>query len=117
LTKQKGNFDESSRDNIFSLVLEVGDLGTFLFGKNLISRTTMQNSQRSPFSSGQPPQQQQQPFVRPQGTSSGIPPSRQQYPRTTQPNEHLHNANYMPQQQQTRVGSQNMAAQQYSNVT
>jgi hypothetical protein len=72
----------------------------------------MRQSQRSEFSSGQPPQQS---FVRPQLHSSGIPPSRQQQPTFIQPNEYYNNTT----QQQTRVtnlGVQNPIVQQSSNI-
>jgi hypothetical protein len=104
------------KENFFFLVLEIGDLGTFLFEKNLISRTTMRSSQRSDFSTGQPLQQS---FVRAQLLQSGISPSRQQHQRFAQPNEFYNTSNNMAQQQQTRMlntGLQNSTLQQFSNI-
>ncbi len=100
---------------LFFLVLEIGDLGTFLFEKNLISRTTMRPSQRLGFSSGQPLQQS---FIRAQLSSSGTPPLRQQQPRFAQPNEYYNNSNNMVQQatRMSNTGLQNSTIQQTSNI-
>jgi len=100
------------RKFLLFFILEIGDLGTFLFDKNLTSRTTMRPSQRL----GQPLQQS---FIRSQLNSSGTPP-RQQQSRLTQPNEYYNNSNNMTQQQQTtrmlNTGLQSSTIQQSPNI-
>jgi hypothetical protein len=67
--------------------LEIGDLGLFLFGKNLVSRTTMQRSHQPSYNSGQ------QSFARTQLRSLGIIPSVQPQQKSTQQNDYYNNSN------------------------
>ncbi|CAF1033127.1 unnamed protein product [Rotaria sordida] len=93
---------------------KIGDLGTFLFDKNLVSRTIMNNNLRPNFNSGQ---QLPQSFVRAQLALGTIPFRQQQ--RSIQQNELYNNPNNMTQQPQTRMshtGLQNTNVQQSPNT-
>jgi hypothetical protein len=87
----------------------------FLFGKNLVSRTTMQRSHQPSYNSGQ------QSFARTQLRSLGIIPSVQPQQKSTQQNDYYNNSNNVVQQQQQpprmqNSGLQNPNVQQLSNT-
>jgi hypothetical protein len=84
----------------------------FLFGKNLVSRTTMQRSHQPSYNSGQ------QSFARTQLRSAGIIPSVQPQQKSTQQNDYYNNSNNMVQQppRMQNSGLQNPNVQQLSNT-
>jgi len=78
----------------------VGDLGTFLFEKNLVSRITMQTSQSLTYSTNP---SQQQSFGRIPPGFTGLPSSIQQPQRLTPQNDYYNNANNGVQQLPNRL--------------
>lgn len=101
--------NKQTKWKFLSFLLEVGDLGTFLCEKKLVSRTTMSHSQRPNLSSAQAPQPS---YVRTQLIKSGISPSR------PPPQRDLFNSsNNMVQQTRTVTGLQNPPVQQPSSAS
>ncbi len=101
----------------FFIFLGMGDLGTLLFQKNLVTRQTIGNFQHSTFRSNQP----QQSFAREQDLSPRILSSIQQQRQQgfTQSNKYYRNSNNMSQQRtrMSNIGLQNVIVQSSSNIS